>query len=127
MGASTSSAACEYRDPNDAARAPDRDHAGAPGRTVASGAARRLADVGPQTVTELRHFALTHTIYRSSDATRVMSTLLHAGALTTDAPHNRLSGDAIVRATVPRRNRTPAPLIAETTVASADSEPGQNH
>lgn len=57
---------------------------------------RHLDATGPQTVTQLRHFALTETIYRASDATRVISALRHAGAVTSDGPHGRLSGDVVV-------------------------------
>ncbi len=56
-----------------------------------------LDAAGPRTVTELRHFTLTETIYRASDATRVMTALLHAGTLTSDAPHGRLAGNVTVR------------------------------
>jgi hypothetical protein len=55
-----------------------------------------LGATGPQTVTQLRHFVLTDTIYRASDATRVISALRHAGTVTSDAPHGRLSGDVVV-------------------------------
>lgn len=55
-----------------------------------------LDAAGPQTVTQLRHFALAETIYRASDATRVISALRHTGAVTIDAPHGRLSGDVVV-------------------------------
>ena len=55
-----------------------------------------LDATGPQTVTQLRHFVLTETIYRASDATRVIGALRHAGAVTSDAAHGRLSGDAVV-------------------------------
>ena len=55
----------------------------------------RLTATGPQTVTELRHYALTDTIYRSSDVTRVISLLRHSGAVVSDS-HGRLSGDTVV-------------------------------
>jgi hypothetical protein len=57
-----------------------------------------LAEAGPRTVTELRHFVLTETAYRASDATRVITALLRAGTVTSDAPHGRLSGDVVVTA-----------------------------
>jgi hypothetical protein len=57
---------------------------------------RHLEAAGPQTVTQLRHFVLAETIYRASDATRVISALRHAGAITSDIPHGRLSGDVVV-------------------------------
>ena len=56
---------------------------------------RHLDATGPQTVTQLRHF-VTETIYRTSDATRVISALRHTGAVTSDAAHGRLSGDVVV-------------------------------
>ena len=89
----------EYRDPSDPNAHPIEITLEPQAAPLRSALLARLGEVGPQTVTELRHFALTHTIYRSSDATRVMQALLHAGAVTTDAPHNRLSGDAVVRVT----------------------------
>ena len=57
---------------------------------------RHLEAAGPQTVTQLRHFVLADTIYRASDATRVITALRHTGAVTSDAPHGRLSGDVVV-------------------------------
>ncbi len=87
----------EYRDPGDPHAHPIEITLEPQAAPLRSALLARLGQVGPQTVTELRHFTLTHTIYRSSDATRVMSALSHAGAVTTDAPHGRLSGDAVVR------------------------------
>jgi hypothetical protein len=87
----------EYRDPHDPGAHPIEITLEPQAAPLRAALLARLREVGPQTVTQLRHFALTHTIYRSSDATRVMSTLLHAGTLASDAPHGRLSGDAVVR------------------------------
>jgi hypothetical protein len=89
-------AGVRYRDPND----PDghlqdislEPHPGPLRRALLN----QLDSTGPQTVTQLRHFALTETMYRASDATRVISALRHAGTVTSDAPHGRLSGDAVV-------------------------------
>lgn len=89
-------AGVRYRDPAD----PDghlqdislEPHPGPLRRALLS----HLDATGPQTVTQLRHFALAETIYRASDATRVISALRHAGAVTSDARHGRLSGDVVV-------------------------------
>jgi hypothetical protein len=88
-----------YRDPGD----PDR-HLIDISLTPHPGPLRRellahLAGAGPATVTELRTFALTETIYRAADATRVLHTLIDSGALTRDPDHGRLGGD--VRIEVP--------------------------
>jgi hypothetical protein len=56
----------------------------------------RLAAAGPQTVTQLRHYALTDTVYRSADATRVLAALRHSGTIAIGAERGRLSGDAVV-------------------------------
>jgi hypothetical protein len=89
-------AGVRYRDPTD----PDghlqdislEPHPGPLRRAILS----QLAAAGPQTVTQLRHFVLTETIYRASDATRVISALRHTGAVTSDAAHGRLSCDVVV-------------------------------
>lgn len=57
-----------------------------------------LAAAGPRTVTELRHFALTDTAYRASDATKAVTAMLASGAVTRDPPHGRLGGDVLIRA-----------------------------
>jgi hypothetical protein len=57
-----------------------------------------LADAGPRTVTELRTFALTDTAYRAADATRVIGSLVAAGAVTRDPEHGRLGGDVVIAA-----------------------------
>jgi hypothetical protein len=91
-------AGVRYRDPSDPARHLQdislTPHPGPLRRALLD----RLASVGPQTVTELRHYALTDTIYRSSDATRVISSLRHSGAVESDSAHGRLSGDTVVAA-----------------------------
>jgi hypothetical protein len=56
----------------------------------------RLAE-GPLTVTELKRFTMTETIYRPADATRVLSALLHAGAVATNTGQSRLAGDVTLR------------------------------
>ncbi|HEX8630361.1 MAG TPA: hypothetical protein VF755_19550 [Catenuloplanes sp.] len=57
----------------------------------------RVAQVGAATVTELRGFTLTDTVFRASDATRVLTALVAAGALTRDPEHGRLGGDVVIR------------------------------
>jgi hypothetical protein len=59
---------------------------------------QHLATNGPATVTELRTFALTETVYRAADATRVLQALLTAGAVTRDPPAGRLGGDVVIGA-----------------------------
>jgi hypothetical protein len=58
----------------------------------------RLAE-GPATVTELKRFALTDTIYRAGDATRAIQALLHAGAAARTPVAGKLGGDVTIRAT----------------------------
>ncbi|WP_089153915.1 hypothetical protein [Micromonospora sp. NBS 11-29] len=57
-----------------------------------------LGRVGPRTVTELRRFAATATIYRAADANRALAPLLAAGAVIRDPEHGRLGGDVVIRA-----------------------------
>lgn len=57
-----------------------------------------LAGVGEATVTELRTFALTETVYRAADATRVVQALLAAGSVTRRPEHGRLGGDVVIAA-----------------------------
>jgi hypothetical protein len=47
----------------------------------------------PATVTELKQYALTDTIYRAADATRTIQALLKAGAVTRTPPSGKLGGD----------------------------------
>ncbi|MEV6494472.1 hypothetical protein AB0M20_38500 [Actinoplanes sp. NPDC051633] len=56
-----------------------------------------LAETGSATVTELRNFALTETVYRAADATRVLQTLLGSGVVGRDPEQGRLGGDVIIR------------------------------
>ncbi|ATO14174.1 hypothetical protein CO540_10390 [Micromonospora sp. WMMA2032] len=55
---------------------------------------------GPLTVSELRRFAATDTVYRPADANRALASMLAAGAVTRDPEHGRLGGD--VRVSVAR-------------------------
>jgi len=57
-----------------------------------------LAVVGEATVTELRTFALTETVYRAADATRVLQALLTAGSVARRPEHGRLGGDVVIAA-----------------------------
>jgi len=56
----------------------------------------RLGTAGPATVTELRTFALTETVYRAADANRVLQILLTGGAVQRDPQHGRLGGDVVI-------------------------------
>jgi hypothetical protein len=55
-----------------------------------------LDAVGACSVTELRHFTLTETIFRASDAVRVLTALLSAGAVTRSPERGRLAGDVVI-------------------------------
>jgi hypothetical protein len=57
-----------------------------------------LAAGGPATVTELRTFTLTETVYRAADATRVLQTLIGSGAVTRRPEQGRLGGDVVIAA-----------------------------
>ncbi|WP_262284376.1 hypothetical protein [Micromonospora sp. MA102] len=57
-----------------------------------------LARSGPRTVTELRRFAATSTVYRAADANRALASLLTAGAVSRDPEHGRLGGDVLISA-----------------------------
>jgi hypothetical protein len=57
---------------------------------------RHLGTAGQATVTELRTFALTETVYRAADATRVVQALLTAGAVRREPEHGRLGGDVVI-------------------------------
>jgi hypothetical protein len=90
-------AGVRYRDPRD----PDAHlmditldpNPGALRREILAHLQRRDA---PATVTELKRFALTDTIYRSADATRVLHTLLNAGTVTRSPEGGKLSGDVSI-------------------------------
>jgi hypothetical protein len=89
-------AGVRYRDPGD----PDRHlidislspHPGPLKREILA----HLAEAGEATVSELRTFALTETIYRAADATRVLHTLIDAGTVTRRPPGGRLGGDVVI-------------------------------
>ncbi|GGK84246.1 hypothetical protein [Mangrovihabitans endophyticus] len=89
-------AGVRYRDPGD----PER-HLIDISLTPHPGPLRReilahLGRIGEATVTDLRTFALTETVYRAADATRVLHTLIDAGTVTRRPEHGRLGGDVII-------------------------------
>ena len=53
---------------------------------------------GGRTVTELRRFTLTDTVYRSADTTAAIASLVTAGAVTREPEGGRLSGDVVITA-----------------------------
>lgn len=58
----------------------------------------RLAAAGePQTVNQLREFALTRTLYRPADVPRALSPLLARGALAREPERGRLTGATLLR------------------------------
>ena len=57
-----------------------------------------LARVKQATVTELRGFAQTETVYRSADATRVLHSLIESGAVRGEPESGRLGGDVVITA-----------------------------
>lgn len=89
-------AGVRYRDPGD----PERHlidisltpHPGPLRREILA----RLERGGEATVTELRTFALTETVYRAADATRVLHALVDAGTVTRRPAHGRLGGDVVI-------------------------------
>ena len=91
-------AGVRYRDPGD----PDRHlidislapHPGPLRRELLA----HLAEAGPRTVTELKTFALTETIYRAADVTRVLNLLADSGGVRRDPDHGRLGGDVVISA-----------------------------
>lgn len=89
-------AGVRYRDPRDEARAlvdislsPD---VGPLRRAVL----RLLADAGPQTVAELRRYALTETLYRPADLARLLPPLLGSGLLVRSPPKGRVTPETVV-------------------------------
>jgi hypothetical protein len=86
------------RDPNDAAGRLMDIALDPPLAPLRRELAAYLAAEGERTLTELRHFALTDTVYRASDATKAVTAMLTAGAVTRDPPHGRLGGDITIRA-----------------------------
>ncbi len=89
-------AGVRYRDPHDPERhlldISERPHPGPLRRELLA----HLAEVGRATVTDLRRFTVTDTVYRAGDANRVLTTLLSAGQVTRDPPAGRLGGDVVI-------------------------------
>lgn len=56
----------------------------------------RLVRVGSDTVTELRLFTTTRTVYRAADTNRALAVLLAAGQVTREPAEGRLNGDVVV-------------------------------
>jgi hypothetical protein len=91
-------AGVRYRDPGD----PDghlldislRPHPGPLRRELLA----HLAGTGARTVTELRRFTLTDTVYRSADTLPAITSLLTAGAVSREPEAGRLAGDVVVTA-----------------------------
>jgi hypothetical protein len=89
-------AGVRYRDPRD----PEghlldislRPHPGPLRREILA----HLASAGARTVTELRQFTLTQTVYRASDTVRVLNALLSAGTVSRDPERGRLGGDVVI-------------------------------
>ncbi|MCW3839111.1 hypothetical protein ONA70_03245 [Micromonospora yasonensis] len=89
-------AGVRYRDPADpAGRLLDISLAPDPG-PLRRELLAELARSGPRTVTELRRFTATSTVYRAADANRALTSLLASGAVTRDPEHGRLGGDAVI-------------------------------
>lgn len=91
-------AGVRYRDPADPERHPLdislNPHPGPLRRELL----RHIADVREATVTDLKTFALTETVYRAADATRVLGALVAAGAVTRRPAQGRLGGDVVIGA-----------------------------
>lgn len=89
-------AGVRYRDPGDpAAHLLDislKPHPGPLRRALLN----HLAAVGRASVTDLRRFTLTETVYRAADTAGVLTSLLAAGAVTRDPQRGRLAGDVII-------------------------------
>ncbi|MFG2055256.1 hypothetical protein ACGFI9_14615 [Micromonospora sp. NPDC048930] len=94
-------AGVRYRDPADpAGRLLDISLAPDPG-PLRRELLAELTRSGPRTVTELRRFAATSTVYRAADANRALTSLLASGAVTREPEHGRLGGDVVVSAAPP--------------------------
>jgi hypothetical protein len=89
-------AGVRYRDPND-----PEGHLMDITLQPNPGALRRellaLLQDGERTVTELKRYALTETVYRATDAVKVVTALLQGGAVTRQPTDGRLGGDVTIR------------------------------
>lgn len=101
MWAADEFAGVRYRDPADPRRHPIdislSPHPGPLRRELLA----HLAATGRRTVTELRTFTLTETVYRAADANGALQALLAARAVTRDPGHGRLGGDVVIAAAEP--------------------------
>ncbi len=90
-------AGVRYRDPTDPAGhlldISVRPHPGPLRRELLA----HLAETGGGTVTDLRRFTMTETVYRPSDTAAVLTALLAAGSVTREPEHGRLGGDVVIR------------------------------
>jgi len=86
-------AGVRYRDPHDPEGhlldISERPHPGPLRRELLA----HLASVGSATVTELRVFTTTDTVYRAADATRVITALVNGGQVRREPESGRLGGD----------------------------------
>ncbi|GIE88684.1 hypothetical protein [Actinoplanes regularis] len=89
-------AGVRFRDPGDPERHPIdislQPHPGPLRREILA----YLAEVGPATVSDLRTFTLTETVYRAADANRVLHLMLDAGVVARRPEHGRLGGDVLI-------------------------------
>lgn len=95
-------AACvRYRDPADPHGPAVASSAEPDPEPLARELLAELRRTGPRTLTELRRHALVATCYRATDATRAVTALLAAEAVTRDPEHGRLGGDVVLTAAEP--------------------------
>lgn len=94
-------AGVRYRDPGDPDRHPIdislSPHPGPLRRELLA----HLQVAGACTVTELRTYALTETVYRAADVNRVLTGMLAAGTVRRDPEHGRLGGDVTITPAAP--------------------------
>lgn len=94
-------AGVRYRDPGDPERHPiDISLSPHPG-PLRRELLEHLRAVGECTVTDLRTFTLTDTVYRAADATRVLTAMVTSGAVTRNPEHGRLGGDVVIAVAEP--------------------------
>jgi three-Cys-motif partner protein len=90
-------AGVRYRDPRDSEHALlDISLSPHPG-PLRRGLLRRLTG-GGATVAELRRYALTETVYRTSDVNRALTVLVNSGAVTRDPVRGRLTAETLIAA-----------------------------
>jgi hypothetical protein len=65
-----------------------------------------LAEVGPSSVTALRQFTVTATVYRAADTNRALTALLAAGQVIRSPEQGRLAGDVIIEPGAPAAGRS---------------------